>query len=155
LGHTPNGWPTEILAYLDTPGKAGAVSLFVVDGGLDHLPGDLAVMEHIGNRSLRHGPRLPSPSSPVCSAEGRRDDPTDDPPATRHWRGRRGDLLVEDGKVVLTPAAVVPRNQMWFWTPEWQAREAEADADLAVGSSTTYDSDEEFLQRSRLPDADV
>jgi len=52
---------------------------------------------------------------------------------------------VEDGKVVLTPAALVPRDQMWFWTPKWQAREAEADADLAAGSSTTYDNDEEFL----------
>jgi antitoxin PrlF len=52
---------------------------------------------------------------------------------------------VEDGKVVLTPATVVPRDQMWFWTPEWQTREAEADADLAAGNSTTYDSEEEFL----------
>jgi AbrB family looped-hinge helix DNA binding protein len=53
---------------------------------------------------------------------------------------------VEDGKIVLTPATVVPRDQMWFWTPDWQAREAEADADLAAGNSTTYDSDEEFLK---------
>jgi len=54
-------------------------------------------------------------------------------------------ITVEGGKVILTPAAIVPRDQMWFWTTEWQAREAEADADLAMGNSTTYDSDEEFL----------
>lgn len=36
-------------------------------------------------------------------------------------------------------------EQAWFWTPEWQAREREADADLAAGRGTTYGSDEEFL----------
>ncbi len=27
----------------------------------------------------------------------------------------------------------VPRDQAWFWTPEWQAKEKEADQDLATG----------------------
>ena len=36
-------------------------------------------------------------------------------------------------------------DQAWFWTPEWQAKEREADADLAAGRGTFYDSAEEFL----------
>jgi hypothetical protein len=36
-------------------------------------------------------------------------------------------------------------DQAWFWTPEWQAGEAEADADLAAGRVTTSYSTEEFL----------
>ena len=54
-------------------------------------------------------------------------------------------VAVEDGRIVLTPAAVVPRDQAWFWTPEWQAKEAEADADRAAGRVTEYATDEEFL----------
>lgn len=54
-------------------------------------------------------------------------------------------FTVEDGKVILTPAAVIPRDQAWFWTPEWQAKEAEADAEVAAGGGTVHDSDEEFL----------
>lgn len=37
-------------------------------------------------------------------------------------------------------------DQAWFWTPEWQAKEREADADLAAGRGTYFDSDEEFLR---------
>lgn len=36
-------------------------------------------------------------------------------------------------------------DQAWYWTPEWQAGEAEADADLAAGRSTKYDSETHFL----------
>jgi antitoxin PrlF len=57
------------------------------------------------------------------------------------------DLLVtvEDGRVVLTPAALVPRDQQWFWTTEWQAGERQAEADLAAGRSRRYDDTEAFL----------
>ena len=36
-------------------------------------------------------------------------------------------------------------EQAWFWTPEWQAREREANADIAAGRGTFYDSAEAFL----------
>jgi hypothetical protein len=36
-------------------------------------------------------------------------------------------------------------EQAWFWMPEWQAGEREADADIAAGRGTRYYSDEEFL----------
>lgn len=52
---------------------------------------------------------------------------------------------VEDGRIVLTPAALVARDQAWFWTPRWQEREAEADADLAAGRAERYTNDADFL----------
>jgi hypothetical protein len=62
---------------------------------------------------------------------------------------REGDPLlisVEDGRVVLTPAALIPRDQEWFWQPDWQAGEREVDADLAAGKpGRVFDNDEEFL----------
>jgi AbrB family looped-hinge helix DNA binding protein len=54
-------------------------------------------------------------------------------------------VTVEDGRIVLTPAAVIPRDQAWFHTPEWQAKEAEADEDLALGRYEQYDDDASFL----------
>jgi AbrB family looped-hinge helix DNA binding protein len=51
----------------------------------------------------------------------------------------------ENGRIVLTPALSIPADQAWFWTPTWQARIAEAEADLVHGNSTVYRSDEEFL----------
>ena len=50
-------------------------------------------------------------------------------------------------------------EQTWFWMREWQAREREADDDLAAGRLTRYESDEEFLaaldKRTKPLDADT
>jgi AbrB family looped-hinge helix DNA binding protein len=58
-----------------------------------------------------------------------------------------GDYLVatvEDGRIVLIPASVIPDDQAWFWTPEWQAKEAEADQEIADGGGAVM-SAEEFI----------
>jgi AbrB family looped-hinge helix DNA binding protein len=52
---------------------------------------------------------------------------------------------VRDGSIVITPATVVPRDQAWFWTAEWQAKEAEADAEIAQGGGTVHETEEDFL----------
>lgn len=54
-------------------------------------------------------------------------------------------LTVEEGRIVLTPTALIPRDQAWFWTEEWQAGEAEADAQIANAEGIVYHSDSEFL----------
>jgi hypothetical protein len=36
-------------------------------------------------------------------------------------------------------------DQAWFWTPEWQAKEREADEDIAAGRFERFYSDEAFL----------
>jgi hypothetical protein len=50
-------------------------------------------------------------------------------------------------------------EQAWFWTPEWQRKEHEAEADKAAGKANRYESDEDFLaaldERSGSSDADV
>lgn len=40
-------------------------------------------------------------------------------------------------------------DQAWYWTPEWQAGEVEADADIAAGRVSVHDSGEEFLAALR------
>lgn len=43
------------------------------------------------------------------------------------------ELRVAEDRIELVPLALIPRDQLWFWTPEWQAGERQADADLAAG----------------------
>jgi AbrB family looped-hinge helix DNA binding protein len=60
---------------------------------------------------------------------------------TRKLRLNEGDdleLRIHDGRIELVPMALIPREQLWFWTPEWQEGEREADADLAAGRTKTF-----------------
>jgi hypothetical protein len=51
----------------------------------------------------------------------------------------------ERGRIVLTPALSIPADQAWFWSSDWQARVAEAEADRLDGNRTVYGSEAEFL----------
>ena len=59
-----------------------------------------------------------------------------------------GDLLeaelTADG-ILLRPQKLIDATQAWFWSPEWQAGEREADADRAAGRVETFSSGEEFM----------
>lgn len=50
-----------------------------------------------------------------------------------------------DGVIELRPHVPVPTSQAWFWTDAWQAREREADADIAAGRVKSYEDGESFL----------
>ena len=54
--------------------------------------------------------------------------------------------LVREG-ILLRPKKVIDSSQAWFWTPSWQRgeAEAEAEADIAEGRVSVFESDEEFL----------
>jgi len=60
---------------------------------------------------------------------------------------RGGDLLLlertEKGTFELVPAALVPRDQLWFHHPKVQERVRQAEEDLAAGRSTRTRSVEE------------
>lgn len=52
--------------------------------------------------------------------------------------------LTPDG-ILLRPRRAPDPTQAWFWTPEWQAGEREADEDKAAGRFTRHESDDDFL----------
>lgn len=60
---------------------------------------------------------------------------------------RLPDRAVDGAAVFLEEIAEgrIDPDQAGFWTREWQEKEREADADLAAGRTTRYESDEEFL----------
>ena len=47
---------------------------------------------------------------------------------------------VTDGRVEVIPMALVPRDQVWFYSREMQARVMEAELDIAAGRTTRVSS---------------
>lgn len=45
-----------------------------------------------------------------------------------------------DGVIELRPYLAIPADEAWFWTPEWQAKEREAEEDLKAGRITRHKS---------------
>ena len=62
--------------------------------------------------------------------------------------GDEVDLEVKGTTVRLIPIKTikVPRDQAWFWTPEWQAKEREADRDLSTGRYSDFERVEDLLK---------
>ena len=47
--------------------------------------------------------------------------------------GDHVEITRRGSRLVLKPVAVVDKDDAWFYTPEWQAKEREADRDIAEG----------------------
>jgi hypothetical protein len=44
-----------------------------------------------------------------------------------------------EGNLILTPAATVPKDQLYFWSRRWQGGELQAERDIQAGrTSRTY-----------------
>ncbi|MFJ3218610.1 AbrB/MazE/SpoVT family DNA-binding domain-containing protein [Kitasatospora sp. NPDC086801] len=63
---------------------------------------------------------------------------------------QEGDQLVvavEDGRIVLTPASVIPDDQAWFWGAAWQEKEQQVDEAIAEGDrGEVFQDGDAFLQ---------
>lgn len=46
--------------------------------------------------------------------------------------------LNEQGQVIITRLEVIPPDQVWFWTEQWQKVEREAQADIDAGRVHRY-----------------
>jgi len=64
-----------------------------------------------------------------------------------------GDFLeveVTEEGLLLIPKKLIPEDQAWFWTKEWQAREKEAEEAIARGEiSEPFESPEELIRHLR------
>jgi hypothetical protein len=56
--------------------------------------------------------------------------------------------LTDEG-ILLRPEHVIDGTQAWFWSPEWQAREAQADAEDAAERGETFNSADKFVEALR------
>jgi antitoxin MazE len=68
----------------------------------------------------------------------------------RKLRLKQGDFLevqVSDDSLRLVPQKLIPRDQAWYWTKEWQEMEREADEAIAAGEvSGPFETAEELLR---------
>lgn len=46
------------------------------------------------------------------------------------------DVYVQDNRIVIEPKIIVPKDQAYFYTPEWQRDERAADEDIRKGRIT-------------------
>lgn len=53
---------------------------------------------------------------------------------------------IEDGKIVLVPMKLVPAEQAWFWTAEWQEAERQAQAEINAGRAKAFQSVDALLE---------
>jgi len=52
---------------------------------------------------------------------------------------------IHQDKIELVPLVAVPKEQAWFWTPEWQKKEREAEAARAAGGYTEHDTIDDLI----------
>ncbi|KAA8675350.1 AbrB/MazE/SpoVT family DNA-binding domain-containing protein [Clostridium sp. MT-14] len=55
------------------------------------------------------------------------------------------DIDIEDNKIILKPVVVVPKDQAWFWSKEWQHDEKQADKDIKNGKTKKFNSAQELF----------
>jgi AbrB family looped-hinge helix DNA binding protein len=65
--------------------------------------------------------------------------------ATHLEEGDPIEVEVTDEGILLRPMKLIEATQAWFWTPEWQAKEQQADKEFAEGKGEIFASGEEFL----------
>jgi AbrB family looped-hinge helix DNA binding protein len=62
---------------------------------------------------------------------------------------REGDHLLMrlvGERVEMIPVSLVPKDQLWFWTPEWQKKEHEVDEAMSRGDYQESDSVDALLR---------
>jgi AbrB family looped-hinge helix DNA binding protein len=56
------------------------------------------------------------------------------------------DLQLTPEGILLRPHKMVDATEAWFWTPDWQAGEREASAQIAAGKVEHFPNDQSFLR---------
>ena len=46
--------------------------------------------------------------------------------------GDKLEMYIENGKIIMTPSVMIPKEQAWFWSQEWQRGEKAVQKELAA-----------------------
>ena len=60
--------------------------------------------------------------------------------------GDKLDVQVKDGKLVLTPVIIVPKEQGWYYSTEWQEKEKRVDQQIKEGKLCVAESAAELFK---------
>ncbi len=71
---------------------------------------------------------------------------------------KEGDKLsveVANGKVIITPVAVIPRDELWAWSPKMRSVIERSRLEARKGNLKEYDSVEELWQDLNVAEGDA
>ena len=54
--------------------------------------------------------------------------------------GERVEVVARGNEIIIRPVVEVPRDQAWFWSPEWQEQIAQSRKDLEKGKVKIFKS---------------
>ncbi len=57
------------------------------------------------------------------------------------------DIRLEDNKMIIEPQLVIPKDQAYFYTADWQKDEKEADGDIKSGRTTKTKNIKELFKK--------
>jgi len=60
--------------------------------------------------------------------------------------GDKLEVIEQDGRLIITPVVIIPRDQMWFYAKEWQNGEARVNEDIREGKVRTALSEKELFK---------
>ncbi|MCE5008380.1 AbrB/MazE/SpoVT family DNA-binding domain-containing protein [Staphylococcus saprophyticus] len=55
------------------------------------------------------------------------------------------EVSVENGKLVMQPVITIAKDQSWFWSPEWQKGEREAEENISNNEVKTFNNAEDAI----------
>lgn len=64
--------------------------------------------------------------------------------------GDKLEIEERNGRLIITPVVVVPKDQAWFYNPEWQEEEREVDRQKAEGKLHKASGKEELFDNLGL-----
>ena len=57
------------------------------------------------------------------------------------------DIYIENNKIVLEPKVLIPKDQAYFFTEEWQINERDAEKDIREGRITKTENLDELFRK--------
>lgn len=64
--------------------------------------------------------------------------------------GDKLEIEENNGRLIITPVVVIPKDQAWFYSPEWQEKEQEADKQKNEGKIHKASNKEELFNKLGL-----
>ena len=56
------------------------------------------------------------------------------------------DINIENDTIVIRPVVIIPKDQAWFWSKEWQKEEKQAEKDIKNGKVKKFNSSQELFE---------
>lgn len=64
--------------------------------------------------------------------------------------GDKLEIEESNGRLIITPVVVIPKDQAWFYSPEWQEKEQEVDKQKREGKIHKASNKEELFNKLGL-----